>query len=580
MTEKTILKFSEEDTGIEVESFTEDEVKDLGQVITNSDSNIFAWKLGKNLTSEQIGALLSRYSRTTLTGKKLFLKEFLPNKERGREFFEAWLVDYGDDSIQEMSGGLPMSCEFVSNLAVKEIEDSRMGSYIEKSSRYVFFDKKLPDGEYMFYKDPDIMKSRFADEYVSLMHGLFDSYVNSTKAMVQYIKDKNPFDEQTFRIGDCAVKASELTEEMADRFNTSVEDLQKSYENAVKANALDFMRDYLPMATLTHVGVSMNARSYDSMINKMGASPLAESRWIAKCMFNELEKVAPSLIKRVNEKHGMEFRKFISEKNVGISECVREIGVKNPPRAGIEAVDLVDFTGKGDANTETRAQIALVGIILFKFGEGHSLAQGMEMAGGMKEEQRKEIISRYVGNRQNRRHKPGRIFENVEYLLGLSGRIGIYRDIQRHRIGTQERQDFTVKLGYDIRKEFDDIGIADDYKSKMEGVKEMYGKLHEKLPYQAQYVVTYGFYTRWYYRLNARQLFHLCELRSTPGGHPDYRKMMQEVYYKVREVHPTIASHMKFMDLSDKKLGRLESEIRIAMKKKTLTLKPYISNPA
>src|SRR5271154_297934 len=202
---KSTIRFSERDTPIEVEEFMEDEEVNLSKVATNSEDNIYAWKLSNDLTSEEAGALLSRYSRTALTGRRLYLKEFLPNRARGREFFEAWLVDYGDDSIQEMAGGIPMSCEFISNLAVKELEDSRMGSYIEKSTRYVSIDKKLNNGDYMFYKDPQIMASKFGDEYVGLMRDLFDSYVKYTEPMSKYIKDANPIDSQKFNIGSTVV---------------------------------------------------------------------------------------------------------------------------------------------------------------------------------------------------------------------------------------------------------------------------------------------------------------------------------------------------------------------------------------
>ncbi len=570
MPNNVLLKFNEADPGIEVESFTDAESQSLEEVATNTCSNIFAWKLAENLTPEQIGALLSRYSRTTLTGRRLFLKEFLPNRERGSEFFKAWLVDYGDDSIQEMAGGLPMSCEFVSNLAVKEIEDSRMGSYIEKSSRYVAFDRRMPSGEYMFYNDPDIAASRHGDEYLSLMHGLFDSYVHNMPAMASYIRDANPFEKQSFRMGDSSITVSDLTGEMEERYGTSAEELRKAYENAVKASALDFIRDYLPLSTLTHVGMSMNARSYDGMLNKMMASPLAESRWIAERMLSELKKIVPSLVKRVGEGHGAAQRKFLSRKGLHLSEHLRPFS-DMPIDTVTRAVDLADFTARHSTDPDAKVQTILVGIILYRYGAGQSLAQSMQRAQAMTEKERLDVISRYVGSRQNRRQKPGRAFENIEYLFDLRGRVGIYRDIQRHRIGTQERQNFNVSLGYDTRKEFNEIGIADDYKSRMSQVRELYAKLRDKLPYQAQYVVTYGFYTRWYYRMNARQLFHFCELRSTPSGHPDYRKMAQDMYGAVKSVHPTIAQYMKFVNLDEKQIGRLESEIRIAIKKKSLS---------
>jgi thymidylate synthase ThyX len=556
------------DPGVVVEEFSEEESKILETHVTNTNNNIFAWRISNEMTLEQIGALLSRYSRTSFTGRRLFLKEFYPNKDRGKEFFDAWLVDYGDDSIQEMVGGLPSACEFVSNVAVKEIEDCRLGSYIEKSTRYVAFDKKLPNGEFMFFKDPEILDSKYGDDYLKLMNGLFNSYSSNIGKMSSLMKDQNQIDKISFKINDKTIRISELTKEVEEQSGISETDLTKAYENSIKANALDFLRDYLPMSTLTHVGMSMDGRTYENMLNKMLSSPLSECRFIAKRLNGELGMIIPSLVKRVTDAHGSSFQKFLSERNASAFNYTKELANGLVDKG--QNVDLVEYKGQESAEPDKDLQIAILSAILYRYSNGASIRQIREMLNKMDDAQRKKLISDYVGVRNNRRHKPGRAFENAEYLFDLKGRIGIYRDLQRHRIGTQERQNFGTELGYETRKEFDQIGIGDDYRSKMAEVEELYKNLKESLPYQAQYVVTFGFNIRWYYRLNARQLYHLCELRSSQQGHPDYRKIVQTMAMKVKEVHPTVIEHMKYLDMSEKTLGRLDSEVRIAVKKSEL----------
>lgn len=569
---KSMLTFYE-NSSIDVDEFSDSEAEQLDKVVTNTTDNIYAWKLGDMLAAEQAGALLSRYSRTVLTGRRLYLKEFLPNKDRGREFFEAWLVDYGDDSIQEMAGGIPMSCEFISNVAAKEIEDSRMGSYIEKSTRYVSFDKKLNDGEYMFYRDPAIMASRFGDEYVQLMRDLFDSYVKNTDTMSKYIKDSNPIGSQKFNIANTVVTLSELNPELEEKFGVSAQDLQKSYDNSIKANALDFMRDYLPMSILTHVGISMNARSYENTIIRLMSSPLYECNSIGSRMHTELSKIVPSLLKRTKEKHGIAQKEFFSNSREGSASEVARLTSSISPKGDNDLIKLVDYTGKGSNDADAAATTKLASIIIFRSGKGYSLTQAYEIAQSMSKEDRDSIISKYVGTRGNRRQKPGRAFENVDYTFDSCCRIGIYRDLHRHRIGTQERQMFTVKHGYNMRDEFKEIGIADDYESNMARVIDLYNKISESMPYQAQYVVTFGFNVRWYYTFNARQLFHFAELRTGSGGHPDYRDLTQKLYREVEKVHPSISKYMNFIDMNKKQLGRLESEIRIAQKRNKLEKK-------
>ncbi|MDE1856519.1 MAG: FAD-dependent thymidylate synthase [Candidatus Micrarchaeota archaeon] len=569
MSSKTLLKFSESHSGIPVEEFTEQEAEILNRYVTTTDGNIFAWRLGDNFTPEQSGALLSRYSRTSFTSKQLFLKEFYPNKDRGREFFEAWLVSYGDDSIQEMAGGLPMSFEFVSNVMAKEIENGRIGSYIEKSTRYVPFDKRMSDGEYMFYRGPEITESRFGDDYLGLMRELFGSYERNLPGMIKYISDLNPIADQTFRIGDRVVRISDLNSEIEERYGIAEKDITRAYENASKANAYDLLRDYLPMSTLTHIGASMNARSYESLILRLRSLESKEAEWIAKCVYTELRKLAPSLIKRAYERHGNEFSDFMKSRR-GEARRLSASAIGGEKADNRLDVQLDQFTGRGAPDPDTEAQVALSSVIMYDFASGQSMEQLERVARSMTEADRKRLIAAYVGNRTNRRHKPGRAFENIEYQFDLMGRIGIYRDIQRHRMGTQERQDFTVRLGYNTRSEYSSVGISEDYKGLMGRVIELHDKMHGTMPYQAQYVVTFGFNTRWYYRMNARQAFHLCELRTTPGGHPDYRRLVQNMYYRIRDAHPTVAGHMGFVDLNDRPLGRLESEVRIAEKKKAL----------
>ncbi|MCL4364733.1 MAG: FAD-dependent thymidylate synthase [Candidatus Marsarchaeota archaeon] len=566
---KAILRFDEKDDGVETDECIEAERIELEKVVTNTDSNVYAWKLGGSITAEQVGALLSRYSRTSLTGRRLYLKEFLPNRGRGREFFEAWLVDYGDDSIQEMAGGLPMSCEFISNLAVNLLEDSRMGSYIEKSTRYVYFDRKLKNGEYMFYKDRDIEESSFGDAYDDLMRSLFDSYTRYVPKMAEYIKEQNPFESQKFNISNTVISPQDMNSDTEEKLGVTMQDLWKSYDNAIKANALDFMRDYLPMSILTHVGVSMNARSYENTIMRLLASPLRECNYLGRRMHAELSRIIPSLLKRIDARHGITQREFMRSTADGAANAALNV-MHKPDRWDTDIVKLCNYAGIGTANPDREASINTAAFIIYRFGNGFSLGQSRKIAESMPDAELDSMISSYVGNRLNRRHKPGRAFENISYTFDFCSRIGIYRDLHRHRIGTQERQRFTAAHGYNMRSEYASIGIDEDYRSKMSEVKELFGRISETMPYQAQYVVTFGFNVRWYYTLNARQMFHFCELRTGTGGHPDYRDLAQKVYLEAKKVHPTIMKHMKFVDMGKKKLGRLESEIRIAQKRKEI----------
>ena len=166
--------------------FSVKEKKILQNHFSNSDGSVFAI-----ITPRQVdrGALMSRYSRTDKSMRRIFLDEFLKNKNRGEEFYNRVLLEYGDDSVAEL-GEAQIAIEGLSNIAVKKIEDRRIGlSYLEKSSRYVAWNKKT-NGRYRFYRDPVLLKSKFADLYLETCNFSFDVYSKNINAMVNYVREK------------------------------------------------------------------------------------------------------------------------------------------------------------------------------------------------------------------------------------------------------------------------------------------------------------------------------------------------------------------------------------------------------
>ena len=190
------------------------------------------------------------------------------------------------------------------------------------------------------------------------------------------------------------------------------------------------------------------------------------------------------------------------------------------------------------------------------------LTQLREVVKNLSPEKKAELASQYSMRRKNRRHKPGRALENSYYWFDILTNYGAYRDLQRHRMLTQEAQRLTVKNGYDTSKELEDAGFADKYHECMRVVKDTYNKIYAKYPKEAQYVVAFGYRIRWYVCLNLRELCHLTELRSMQQGHPDYRHIAQEMYLKVKEVHPIISENIKFVDMSDYGLERISAEVK------------------
>ncbi|MGH7962408.1 MAG: FAD-dependent thymidylate synthase, partial [Candidatus Binatia bacterium] len=215
---------------------------------------------------------------------------------------------------------------------------------------------------------------------------------------------------------------------------------------------------------------------------------------------------------------------------------------------------------------DEQAEEKIVAAILYPHAR-HSLTQLKDLVGHMPSEQRGQILDEYLKRRRHRRDKPGRALEHVSYTFDILGNLGLYRDLQRHRLLTQERQEFTTIHGYDTPAELEAAGFKPAFDHCMEQAAQLYDRIYQDLPLEAQYVVPFAYRVRWHMKLNLREAVHIGELRTMPQGHPDYRFIVQEMWRQITTVHPTLARSAKFIDWRTYRLGRLQSEMRSEYKK-------------
>jgi thymidylate synthase ThyX len=540
-----------------VYDFSDREKSILDQHFSNTDKHVFAI-----ITPRQVdrGALMSRYSRSDKTMRKIFLDEFITNPNRGKEFYSKILSEYGDDSVAEL-GEAQLAVEWISNIAAKKIEDGRIGlSYLEKSSRYIPFDKKVGN-KYNYYRDERILKSKYADLYIESCDNAFDVYSKSIDLMQKYISEIEPIDDFVYfdSISISEKPFSNLTNKQ------DIESAKKVYRSTVRSRALDILRNLLPAATLTNLGITGNGRAFEYLLTKLYCSELTELRNLANLLNSELDCVIPSFIKRVNEKHGKSLQLFITNTNREISKLTDNYLGNLQPDYSPQDVRLIDYTDSKDA------LVKVVSAILYENAHGQSLYDIIKLVKSFTQEKIKEIIFAYTKFRGNRRHRPGRAFEMVEYLFEMFTNFGMFRDLHRHRILTIERQLLSTKHGYDIPKEVVYSGIEKDFKDCMYLSDNVYRNLAKTMPYEAQYAVNFAYKYPYFIKINLRELYHMVELRTIAQGHPDYRYICQEIYKKVNDVHPLLTKGMKFVDLNRYELGRFETEKRGEMKRRELS---------
>ncbi|MCB1112296.1 MAG: FAD-dependent thymidylate synthase [Chlamydiales bacterium] len=531
------------------EEFTESQLKVLERFVTNTSSHIFVLR---NLPEVIKGALFSRYSRSSLGLRSLLLKEFITNDEesafaditgtmetteeepedqakaikKAQNFYDRILDGYGDDSIGEL-GGAHLAIENVSMLAAKMLEDARIGgSPLEKSTRYIYFDQKVK-GEYLFYREPILMTSAFRDLYIDTCNMLFETYSRLVPPLTAIIEQDFPKDP----------------------------DISKAaYAAALRAKVLDCLRGLLPAGTLTNMGVYGNGRFFETLIHKLHCHNLAEIQDIGKRMHDELAKVIPSFIRRSDTQHHTHqaFRAF-RETMLGDIATITEQNTRFPERTTEPGIYLVD--------SDPEAAVKVAAALLYE-QSNKGLHELREHCRTLSEEELACILDAGCSARENRRQKSPRALEHADFTFEIIADFGAYRDMHRHRTLTQERQLLCCDYGFYVPREILGTELESEYTTAMQRAKEAYDQIAAELPEEAQYIVPMAYNVRWYFHVNLRALQWMCELRSSPAGHPNYRYIAQAMARQVSDAFPQLERFFRFVDYEGYGLGRLGQEQR------------------
>ncbi|HJU59762.1 MAG TPA: FAD-dependent thymidylate synthase, partial [Nitrososphaeraceae archaeon] len=446
-------------------------------------------------------------------------------------------------------------------IAAKNIEDQRIGlSYLEKSSRYVSFDKKI-NGQYKYFKERKIMNSNHADIYLEICNYAFDIYSKNLEAMQKFIMEREPIDN--FQFYDSISKQDVYFNNLKE--SDDIKSAQRVYKSTIKAKALDLLRGLLPASTLTNLGITGNGRAFEYLLTRLSASNLSEMNVLSDQLYEELNLIIPSFVFRAKNQYGISMQNYLKNTKDIILKMAKEyLSHITIDSNNLNYLNLIFY----EDNVE--AEVKIASSILFEQATGHTLTKITEYVRSLPIEDRHKIIKAYTSLRTNRRQRPGRAYEMIEYTFEMLTNFGMFRDLHRHRLLTLERQLLSTRHGYDVPKEISDLGILNDFKDCMYKCNEVFEILVKDYPEEAQYVVNFAYRYPFFIKLNLREATHMIELRTVPQGHPDYRYICQEIFKKIRDVHPLLSKGIKFVDLNDYNLERLSSEKNIEKKKREI----------
>ncbi len=515
------------------EDLTPAERDRLAPHVTSLDAPVFALV---NLPETVKGAMFARYSRYPGTLRRLFLDEFAESLgsggaryddaegARAAALYERIFVGYGDDSVAQL-GGAHVAAEWCSNVLTKILQRPRLASYLEQSTRYIAYDQPMPGGGYRFYRD-----ERLGPEYAAAMTGLFDAYAGLLPVLRAWVNESFP---------------------------RAAGEAPAARARAINAKALDLLRGLLPAASMSHMGIYASGQAYEQLILHLIGHPLPEARRYGEQILAAVKAVMPSFVARVERPdRGGEWVSHLERRRAGAERWSARLGLDraDDPAGGRPSVRLLHVDGD---------EAGLLAALLFE-ASAVSETEARAVVADLSADERAAAIADLVGERRNRRHRPGRGFEALRYRFEVVSDYGAFRDLQRHRMLTVQWQPLSPDLGAGVPEEVAAAGGGDAYARALDASAAEYRRLvGEGLAESAPYALCLGYRIRYVLDLNAREAMHLVELRSGREGHPGYRAVAHEMHRQICGVHPAVGRAMSHVDGErEPRLERILSEIR------------------
>jgi thymidylate synthase ThyX len=309
------------------------------------------------------------------------------------------------------------------------------------------------------------------------------------------------------------------------------------------------------------MGIYASGQTYEQLILHLLAHPLPEARVTGERILRAVQAVMPSFVTRVERPdRGGEWVSYLRARDEAAERWTARLGLDRPDAGDGDGPSVRLLHVDGDEET-------LLAALLFE-AAGCSEEHARLRVSALSADERAALLGDLVGERSNRRHRPGRGYEALRYRFEIVSDYGAFRDLQRHRMLTVQWQRLTPWLGAGVPEELDAAGVGDDYRRGLELSRAEWERLaaagRER---EALYALCLGYRIRYVLDLNAREAMQLIELRSGREGHPSYRAVAHEMHRLIGEVHPAVAATMVHVDHdTEPRLERILSEMRTAQR--------------
>lgn len=467
---------------------------------------------------EQIAVAIAKCSRSESPFDQNILDVSL---EKAAEFHEKWVVGYGHSSVAEHAVA-SVAFEHISQIVIKILEDSRLASFTEKSSRYI-----------VFSRDRVVLPS-------TLTNGAFGpivaDFLDRLYALYDTVQDR-------------------VRPLMTDRFPKPDDMPERAYAAVTKARVCDVARYLLPAAAAGNLGMTANARLWAHVITKLSSSPHEEARDVAENLLAVLRaapgedpdsalktRIFPSLLKYAS------YNDYAAKLPNRMTTLADELLMETPSAEPYATKDRPVVIIKDDEYAEARIAAALL-------AKSSRLPMSLILKKLTRDPEAVERVLREAIADRGEHDALPREFEHASFQYEIVMDYGAWRDVQRHRMCTQLNQTLGVDLGFVVPEEVQDVGLAGQFRMLMEEAATLHRTISRAgYPHEAEYIVPMAYLRRLIVSWTARELDHFITLRSGKKGHPSYRRIAQETWRALERSHPLLAKIIR-VDMSGSEEG-------------------------
>ena len=440
----------------------------------------------RDLTEEQIAVTFAMTSRRPEPFDEIAQQV---SAERAADFNERWVVGYGHASVAEHAI-LHLAVENISRLACDALEDNRLASYTEKSSRYQVIDPGS------FHVPQELGNhASLRQEYLKVNRAIFSAYGSLLDGVLAHLRNQLP---------------------------QRPEERDGAYALRLRRLATDACRAILPASTLTNVGLTANARTLEHSISKLLSSELAEERAIGEELRQQGRTITPTLVKYADH------NQYLAR-----DRAIPPQAQAAPRPESPTSVCLVEY----DHDAHRKLAAALL------YREGGTYADAMAKSTAMTEEQRLAVVNAAIAGIGP--HDPApREFELADYTFEFTFDYGALREFRRHRMQTYLSQPLTVANGYSVPPLIQEAGVGDLFDRAAADAETLHHQLLCHSPAVAQYAVTHAHFQRVLSRMSLRECYHLFKLRSSRQAHESIREPVLEAMRLAVDAQPELFRHL------------------------------------